>query len=119
MEEGREPTAVLDRRLDERLLERVLGAAALAVERERLRAGVEALVASAEADPGATREALWALRGDSTALQRLEGGLDLAPRRATLALGGAIQLAAAELSAPAPDLRERIPELVRWLEGAW
>jgi hypothetical protein len=119
MEEGREVAAVLDGRLDERLVERVLGAAADAPRGESIRGAVEAVVEASEADPEGTREALWALRGDSGALERLEQGLDLAPERATLALGAAIQLASNELASPDPDLRSRVVELLRWLEGDW
>ena len=119
MEEGREPAAVLDGRLDERLIERVLSAAEDAPLKERVRAGVEAVLEFAEGDPGGTREALWVLQGDPLAMQSLERGLSLDPKRATLALGAAIQLARAELSSADPDLRGRLPELLRWLEGAW
>jgi len=119
MEEGREFATVLDGGLDVRLVEGVLAAAADAPAGESIRSAVEAAVEIAEADPGATREALWALRSDPVTLRRLEKGLGLGPNRATLALGGAIQLAGAELSSPVPDLRSRMPELLRWLEGAW
>jgi hypothetical protein len=119
MTEGRELAAVLDGSLDVRLVERVLGAAADAPAGESVRSALEAVVEIAEADPEETREALWALRGDAAALERLEKGLGLGAERATLALGGAIQLAGAELSSAEPDLRSRIPELLRWLEGGW
>jgi hypothetical protein len=119
MTKGRELAAVLDGTLDARLLERVLGAAREAPDSEAVRAGLEAMTAIAEEDPLGTREALWALRADADALGRLEEGLDMSPARATLALGGAIQLASAELSSAEPDLRSRLPELQRWLEGAW
>jgi hypothetical protein len=119
MTEGRELAAVLDGTLDEQLLERVLDAARDAPDGDAVRASLETLVAIAEADPVGTREALWALRGDAEALRRLEDGLEMSPERATLALGGAIQLASAELSSAKPDLRSRLPELQRWLEGAW
>jgi hypothetical protein len=118
MEEGREPAAVLEVRLDDRLVERVLAATEDVPPGGRLRAGVEAVVELAELDPDGTNEALAALRIDAATLQRLEGGLGLPPERATLALGAAIQLARAELSSAAPDLRSRVPELLRWLEGA-
>jgi hypothetical protein len=105
--------------LDERLVERVLEAAAYAASDDRVRDAVEAVVDIAELDPEGTREALWSLRGDRAALERLEAGLGMSAERATLALGAAIQLAEAELSSPAPDLRGRMPELLRWLGGAW
>ena len=119
MGEGRELAAVLDGSLDVRLVERVLGAAEGVPAEERIRAGVEEVVEIAKADPEGTREALWALRGDAVALERLEKGLGLGPERATLALGAAIQLVSAELSSAEPDLRSRVPELLRWLEGGW
>jgi hypothetical protein len=117
--EGRERTSVLDRRLDERLVERLLEAADEAAPGDTVRAAVERVVANAEIDPEGTRDALWALRGNPAALEGLEGRLDLAPDRATLALGGALQLASAELASREPDLRGRAAELLRWLEGAW
>jgi hypothetical protein len=66
----------------------------------------------AEQDPTATREALWALRGDAGALEGLENGLPLSPAKATFALGSAIQLASTELATTQPDLRGRLPN---WL----
>ena len=119
MTEGRELAAVLDGRLDERLVDRVLEAAAEAPAGQETNDAVEKVVEIAEMDPEGTREALWALRGDARALEGLEHGLKLSPGRATLALGGAIQLASTELASEDPDLRSRMPELLRWLEGAW
>jgi len=86
---------------------------------ERVRDAVETAIDIAESDPQAARDALWSLRGDSVSLQRLEAGLQMSPARATLAIGAAIQIASAELSSVAPDLRGRTDELLRWLEGAW
>lgn len=119
MTEGRELAAVLDGRLDERLVARVLEAAAEAAEGDEIHDAVVRVVEIAEMDPDGTREALWALRGDAGALKGLEDGLALNPNRATLALGGAIQLASTELASVDPDLRSRMPELLRWLDGAW
>lgn len=119
MTESREPAAVLDSPLDERLVERVLEAAAEGSRGERIRDGLEAVVDSAEIDPEGTREALWALRRDRATQERLEGCLSGSAERATLALGAAIQLARSELASPTPDLRGRVPELLRWLEGDW
>lgn len=119
MEEGRELTAVLDGRLNERLVDRVLEAAADAPSGQEINDAVMKVVEIAEIDPEGTREALWALRSDSRALEGLERGLNLAAERATLALGGAIQIASAELASDEPDLRSRVPELLRWLEGTW
>ncbi len=119
MREGRELAAVLDGQLDERLVERVLDACAEAPAGEQVHGAVAKVVEIAEMDPEGTRDALWALRGRTDALLALEDGLGLSPRRATLALGGAIQIASTELGSHDPDLRGRMPELLRWLEGAW
>jgi len=117
--DGREVTAVLDGRVEERLVDRVLEAAEFAAPGEQIPDVVAKAVEIAELDPEGTREALLTLRGDAEALRQLEEGLDLSPDRATLALGGAIQLACGELASDDPDLGSRAPELVRWLEGAW
>lgn len=119
MTEGRAVSAVVEGRLDERLVERALQAAAFAPEGEQIRDAVETVVDISELDPQGTREALWSLRGDLEALERLEACLKMAPERATLVLGAAIQICSAELASADPALRERIPELLRWLEGAW
>lgn len=119
MIEGRELAAVLDGRLDDRLVDQVVEAATDASSGDGVHDAVMRVIEIAEEDPTKTREALWALRGDADALEGLEQGLPLAPSRATLALGGAIQLASAELAMPEPNLRGRVPELMRWLEGAW
>jgi hypothetical protein len=105
--------------LDKRTVERALEAAADSPPEDRIRNAVEAVIDAAEIDPEGTREALWWLRGDRATLERLEACLGMEARQATLALGAAIQLAAAELAFPCPDLRNRLPELLRWLEGAW
>jgi hypothetical protein len=105
--------------VDERLVERALEAAAFAPEGRQIRDAVEAVVDIAELDPEGIREALWGLRGDLAALARLEARLDMSPERATLALGATIQICSAELGSAEPDLRKRLPELQRWLEGAW
>jgi hypothetical protein len=117
--EGRELAAVLDGRLDDRLVDQVVEAATDAPDGDEVHEAVLRVVEIAEQDPDKTREALWALRGDTGALEGLEQGLRLAPQKATLALGGAIQLASTEMASGDPDLRGRIPELMRWLEGAW
>ena len=119
MTEGRAVTAVVDGRLDERLVERALEAAADAPPEDRIREAVTTVVDVSELDPEGTRAALWTLRTNREAVARLEASLDMSPARATLALGAAIQLARIELAAPEPDLRGRIPELLRWLEGEW
>lgn len=119
MTEGREPTAVLDYRLDERLVEPALEAGAAGPPAECVRNAVETAIEIAESNPDLAYEALYALRSDSAALQRLEGRLRMSPERATLALGAAVQIALVELASPAPDLRSRMDELLCWLEGAW
>lgn len=119
MTEGRAVSAVVGGRLDERLVERAFEAAALSPEGEQIRDAVETVVDISELDPEGTREALWSLRGDREGLERLEGCLKMTSERATLALGAAIQICSAELSSVDPDLRQRTPELLRWLEGAW
>jgi hypothetical protein len=119
MAESRELTLVVAGRLDERLVERALEAAAESPPEERVRNGLDAMIDIVELDPDEAREALWTLQGERGALERLESCLDLGGRKATLALGAAIQLARAELSSPDPDLRSRTPELLRWLEGSW
>lgn len=119
MTEGREPTLVVEGRLDERLAERAFAAAEAARPEERISSALEAAIDLAENDPRGAREALWALRGSPIALKRLEACLDMGPERATLALGAAIQLASVELAAAEPDLRGCSEEILRWLEGAW
>jgi hypothetical protein len=109
--------------LDKGLVERAMAAAERAPREDWVRAGLETAVACAEEDPAAARAALWELRGDHATLARLEACLTARPgvrsERATLALGAAIQLAAAELASPTPDLRRRLPELARWLRCDW
>lgn len=119
MTEGRAVSVLVDGRLDERLVERALEAAAFAPEGERIHEAVETIVDVSELDLDGTRVAIWSLRGNPEGLKRLEACLGMDPARATLALGAAIQICSAELSSLEPDLRERMPELLRWLEGAW
>lgn len=119
MTEGRTATAVVDGHLDERLLEQTFREAANVSPPDLVRNALEMAVDIAELDPKGARAALWTLRGNRIELERLEERLDMAPERATLALGAAIQLAGAELASPEPDLRSRMPELRRWLEGDW
>jgi hypothetical protein len=119
MGEGREATLVVDGRLDEGLVERAFEAAGVGPLPERIRNGLEAVFDVAERDPEAALEALWTLRGDRATLERLERCLGGSAERATLAVGAAIQVATAELSSAVPDLRGRMPELLRWLEGDW
>lgn len=119
MTEGREYAAVLDGRIDDQLVNQAVEAATDAPGGSNARSAFMRIVEMADRDPGGAREALWALRGDAGALEGLEHGLPLSPSRATLALGGAIQLASTELASSKPDLRGRVPELMRWLEGSW
>ncbi|HSR93755.1 MAG TPA: hypothetical protein VLK56_02725 [Solirubrobacterales bacterium] len=85
----------------------------------RVRAGLEALIETAETDHAAARSALHELRADHLRLGRLEAWLGGDPDRATFGLGAAIQLADAELACADPDLDGLVPELLRWLEGDW
>ncbi len=82
-----------------------------------VQAGVEAVVAMAEDDPEGTRAALWQLQTDWQMLQQLEDRVGGDPAQAALRIGAAIQLARAELSSPAPQLRRRLPELLEFLAG--
>lgn len=119
MREGRESAPVIEARLDESLVRRVVEAAGDGPRRDRVRNGLEWMVDAAQADPEAARGAVWALARDRITLERLERCLGTDTKRATLALGAAMQIARAELASPAPDLRSRMPELLRWLEGDW
>jgi hypothetical protein len=82
-----------------------------------VQAGIEAVVAMAEDDPEGTRAALWQLQTDWEMLQQLEQRVGGEPAQAALRIGAAIQLARAELSSPAPQLRRRMPELLEFLAG--
>lgn len=117
--EGREPTLVNLGRIDERIVVQAFEAGAGGQHTERLRNALDAAVEIAETDLEGTRAALWRLRSDPNALERLERGLDCRPEQATFAIGAVIQIAHKELSSPKPDLRARVPELLRWLEARW
>lgn len=111
---------VVEGALDEEFAKRAIAEEVRTLTRARVRAGLETAAALAEEDPAAARLALLRLRADPDALERIEANLDVgSPERATMALGAAIQVAHAELSSPEPDLRARLPELQRWLDGAW
>jgi len=84
---------------------------------EPVKAGVEAIVAMAEVDPEGVRAALWRLQADWRTLARLEERLGGEPVQTALRIGAAIHLARAELASPAPQLRQRVPELMEWLSG--
>jgi hypothetical protein len=119
MREGTKTALLAEGPVGEEIVHRAIAAAEEAPLDERVGAGLEAVVAIAEADPAAVRSALVVLRADHRALARLERCLGGGPKRAIFGLGGAIQLALSELSSPKPDLRDRQPELARWLEGGW
>ncbi|HKI66418.1 MAG TPA: hypothetical protein VJ989_04050 [Solirubrobacterales bacterium] len=119
MREGTE-TALLDKgRLDEEFVKRATAATAAARPRQRIRAGLAALIEMAETDPVAARSALQHLRTDHPRQSRLEAWLGGDADRATFGLGAAIQLATAELAADRPNLVKIEPDLLRWLEGKW
>jgi hypothetical protein len=82
---------------------------------EPVQAGIEAVIAMAELNPEGARAALWRLQTDWPTLKRLEEHVGGQPTQAALRVGAAIQLARAELSSPAPQLRQRLPELLEWL----
>jgi hypothetical protein len=117
--EGTRTAPLAEGRLDEGIVKRVIAAAQEAPPDDRVRTGLEAAIAFAETDPAAARAALSQLRGNHATLTRIESCLGGDAERATLALGAAIQVALTELASPAPDLRRRMPELTRWLEGDW
>ena len=119
MREGTK-TALLEKgQLDEGLVKKATAAAEEAPPASRVRAGLETLIGVAEADPVAARTALQEFRTDLLRRARLEDWLGGDPDRTTFALGAAIQLATAELSAEKPDLAAIKPDLLRWLEGDW
>jgi hypothetical protein len=105
--------------LDEGIVQRAIAVAEEAPLDDRVATGLEAVVAIAETDPAAARSALVALRADHAMLARLEACLGEGAERATFGLGGAIQLALSELASADPNLRGKLPELRRWLEGKW
>jgi len=119
MGEGTETALLDERRLDEEFAKRALAAAEAARPRHRIRAGLEAMIGMAEADPAAARSALHTLRVDHSRQSRLESWLGGDPARATFGLGAAIQLATTELATDEPDLAGIEPDLLRWLEGEW
>lgn len=113
-------TALLEKgQFDEETVKRVIVATEEAAPDDRVRAGLEALIDLAEADPAAARSALRELRTDHVRLARIEVWLGGGPDRATFGLGAAIQLTDAELASSDPDLERLAPELLHWLEGEW
>lgn len=119
MREGTRTALLEEGQADEEFVKRASAAADGAPPDNRVRAGLEALIAMAEIDPAAARSALRKLRADHLRLGRLEAWLGGDPDRATFGLGAAIRLAEAELASASPDLGDAVPELLRWLEGDW
>jgi hypothetical protein len=119
MGEGTRTALLVEGPLDEVIVKRAIAATEEAAPEDRVKAGLEALIAVAETDHAAARSALLELRADHARLSRLEAWLGGNPDRVTFGLGAAIQLAATELAAPDPDLHSLVPELLRWLEGDW
>jgi hypothetical protein len=117
--EGTRTALLAEGRLEEGIVKRAVAAAEAVPPSERIRTGLEAVIAFAETDPAAARVALSDLRSDHLALARLESCLGGSEEEATLALGAAIQVALSELDSPSPDLRSRVSELKRWLENDW
>lgn len=119
MREGTKTALLVEGPLDEVFVKRATAAVEEAPPEDRVRAGLEALIETAEIDPAAARSALRELRADHHRLGRLEAWLGGDPDRTTFGLGAAIQLADAELASAVPDLDEIVPELLRWLEDDW
>lgn len=113
-------TALLEKgQFDEETVKQAIAATEEASPKDRVRAGLEALIDLAETDPAAARSALHELRTDHLSLAQIEAWLGGDPDRTTFGLGAAIQLANTELASPAPDLEQLVPELLSWLEGRW
>lgn len=119
MSEGTKTAPPKEGLLGEGFVKRALAAVEEAPPDDRVRTGLEAVIAMAEIDPAAARSALRRLRADHLRRRRLEAWLGGDPDRATFALGAAIQLAGTELASPEPDLDSLTPELLHWLEGEW
>jgi len=119
MREGTKTALLEEGRLDKVFVKRAIAAVEEVSPRNRVRAGLEALIALAETDPAAARSALREFRTDHLRLSRLEAWLGGESNRTTFGLGAAIQIADAELSSEDPDLAKIEPELLRWLEKDW
>lgn len=85
---------------------------------EPVQSGIEAAIEMAASDLEGARAVLWRLQGDWETLDRMDEQLGGEPTLATLRVGGAIQLARAQLSSPEPQLDRLLPELMEWL-GRW
>lgn len=119
MREGTRTVPLVEGQLAEEIVKRAVDATEEASSEDRVRAGLEAVIAVAETDPAAARSALRDFRYDHERLARVEAWLGGDPARATFGLGAAIQLADTELGDPLPDLGALAPQLLRWLEGDW
>jgi hypothetical protein len=119
MREGTKTALLEEGPLDEGAVKRAVAGSEEASPDDRVRAGLEVLIAMAETDLAAARSALHELRADHVRLAEIEAWIGGDPDRTTFGLGAAIQLADAELASPAPDLEALVPELLRWLEGNW
>jgi hypothetical protein len=119
MREGTRTALLEEGWLDEGFVKQAGAAAEEAPPEDRVRVGLEAVIAEAETDPAAARSALHELRADHRRLARFEAWLGGDPDRTTFGLGAAIQLADTELASASPDLDRLTPELLRWLEGDW
>ncbi len=119
MQEGTKTALLVEGQLGEVFVKRATAAAEEAPPEHRVRAGLEALIETAEIDPAAARSALRELRVDHLRLGQLEAWLGGDPDRTTFGLGAAIQLADAELASASPNLDGIAAELLRWLEGDW
>lgn len=119
MSEGTRTSLPEKGRLDEESVKRAHAAASHAAPGDRVRTGLEAMIADAETDPATARLALVELRRNQDAQQSLEAWLGGDPDRATFGVGAVIAIASAELGAEEPDLRASLPEMLQWLEGDW
>lgn len=119
MREGTKTAPLAKGPAEEGIVKKAIAAAAQASPGDRVKTGLRAAVEYAEADTAAARTTLSSLRGDHETLARLESCLPGDADGATLRLGAVIQVALTELASPAPNLRRRLPELERWLEGSW
>lgn len=119
MREGTRTALLVEERLDEGIVKRVIAATEEASPDNRIRVGLEAAIEVAEIDPAAARSALHELRTDHARLAQLEVWLGGRPDRATFGLGAAIQVLDTELGSERPDPQSLMSELLRWLEGDW
>lgn len=119
MQEGTRTSLLVEGSLDEEIIKRAIAAIEQAPPKDRVRAGLQAMIEVAEIDPAAARSALSELRGDPERLSHVEAWLGGDAARAIFALGAAIQVVDSELGSELPDLDSVAPQLLRWLEGDW